>query len=149
MKKLILLAALVAGASGAWADYDSSCAAKHCKPGDVVRVFSPKDDIAPTCATKALHAYVAAIVGLRQMSALFGVKPTPEEEYKDETKFFLDRLRKEAGVSDFKQASQACAIGKNKQRVTVIEVDASGNEIRVSPVDGSPQFWILSVSLEH
>lgn len=149
MKKLILLAAMVAASSFALADYEDSCRIKSCKPGDVVRIFSPKNDIAPVCANKALHAYVVAIVGLRQMSAQFGVKPTPEADYIDETKYFIDKLRKEAGVSDFKQAAQACAIGKNKQRVTVIEVDSAGSAIRVSPVDGSPQFWILSASLER
>lgn len=149
MKKSTLFLSLVCVVLPAAAGYDDSCKVKSCKPGDIVRVFSPKDDQAPVCATKALHSYVAFTIGLMQIQARMGIRPAAEEELKGETKLHVDRLRKEAGVSDFKQASQACALGKHRQRVTIIEVDDAQGQMRVAPTDGSAQFWIWDASLER
>ncbi|MGI4776919.1 MAG: hypothetical protein ACRYGA_02180 [Janthinobacterium lividum] len=149
MKEAVLFLAILGVVGQVSAGYDNSCKVKSCKPGDIVKVYSPKGDEAPVCATRALHSYVAAVVGLRQIQARLGAKLSGEEEYKGETKAYVDHLRQEAGVSDFRQASQACSIGKHNQRVTIIEVDPREGQLRVAPVNGNAQFWIWDVSLER
>lgn len=113
------------------------CSRSTCDGGEAL-IYSKKEEPAIACATPGICKYVNAYLDheyLASAGELF-------EENGLDSSIFLNRLMKRAGVASFQDASDQYHVAPHRQRVAIHIVDFRLNFAEVSPVDGTPSFWV-------
>ncbi|OBR52363.1 hypothetical protein [Paraburkholderia tropica] len=133
---------------------------KGCAPGDRATTYASKQEPFFACPTRELASYTSSVLGLISLQIqLTGTPPnisdkTGEPEYLDqngkpnETRLLLDALRHKAGVATFDQAIAACAPGRNKAKVTVMNVQKDDGVIYVHDAARNLNYWMPWSSLD-
>jgi len=153
--------ALAISSSAAFADTpQNSCLVKTCAPGDHAVTYATKQEPFLACPTRELAAYTSSVLGLLALQVqLTGAMPnisdkTGEPEYLDqngkpnETRLMLDSLRNKAGVTSFDQAVATCAPGRNKSKVTILNVQKDAEVVYVHDEARKINYWMPTSSLD-
>jgi membrane-bound inhibitor of C-type lysozyme len=131
---------------------DDRCTFETCKAGTRAVTYYKKNDPYYACPNRELATYVNSIVALTAMQATLGVMPnvsdkTGEPEYTGQTKLLVDSLREQAHVQTFDEAMHLCAPGRNKLRVTVMNMPEHSLVAYVFDEAKKQPFWMPIAAL--
>lgn len=124
-----------------------TCTAATCQPGQHVTIYTSSSEPAALCPTEALSAYANFVLGLGVIQSEMGhfLPKDPndlEASQEGETAVMVKHLREQAGVGSAREAFAACRPGKSGIRGTVIQADASQEQLKVSPEKSGTPFWL-------
>ncbi|MBU9203093.1 hypothetical protein KTD31_17190 [Burkholderia multivorans] len=139
---------------------NDSCLAKSCAVGDHAVTRASKAEPFYACPTRELASYTSTVIGLIALQySLTGTLPnisdrTGEPEYGDsngkpnQTRLLVDAKRRQAGVSTFDQAIAACALGRNRAKVTVLNYQPDDGVAYVHDEARKTNYWMPISSLD-
>lgn len=139
---------------------NNSCIAKACSVGDHAVTYASKSEPFYACPTRELASYTSTVLGLIALQySLTGSLPnisdkTGEPEYADsngqpnQTRSLLDAKRRRAGVATFDQAIAACAPGRNKMKVTILNSQQDDGVAYVHDEARKINYWMPISSLD-
>ncbi|HEP6426925.1 TPA: hypothetical protein VDB83_001196 [Burkholderia cenocepacia] len=152
---LLIVSSIAAAATGS-----NSCLVKSCGVGDRAITYATKSEPFYACPTRELASYTSTVVGVISMQySLTGTLPnisdkTGEPEYLDsngqanQTRMLLDGLRRRAGVATFDQAAAACSPGRNKAKVTILNLQKDDGVAYVHDDARKLNYWMPTSSLD-
>jgi hypothetical protein len=154
MKLLAIGAALLSVALNATAsDMSKSCDKLGCMAGDTAITVASKRDWYYACPTRELSNYVNETFALAAVTIqLTGTTPnispeTGEPEFQGETKAMIDNLRTAAQVDTLDQGVALCSTGRNKVKVTIMNIKKDEFSAWVSDNKTKAQFWLPTSAL--
>lgn len=152
-------AAILLTATNAFAA-SSSCTVSGCAPGDRAITYATKSEPFYACPTRELASYTATVIGLISLQyTLTGSLPnvsdtTGEPEYLDKdgkpnmTRVMLETARHKAGVATFDQAIAMCSMGRNKAKVTIMNVQKDDEVAYVHDAAKNVNYWMPTSNLD-
>jgi hypothetical protein len=158
--RFVVLGLIFAAGAASAASIDHSCMVQACAPGEKAITYTTKTEPYFACPTRELASYTSMVLGIVYAQYnLTGTLPnisdkTGEPEFLDEngkpnqTRLMLDTMRSKAGVSSFDQATSACAVGRNKVRVTILNNQKDDEVIYVHDEARNINYWVPSSSLD-
>lgn len=127
------LSALTLQTNTVFADTSNVCSFNNCNMGDIVTTSYSQGSPVVGCPTKNLSIYANYVISMVALGST-------ENELERSDTTFISQIRKDAGVTNLKEAMSKCWRLKDGQQVKLLEY-SKGGSVKVSPTAEGLTYW--------